>query len=346
MLSKIQGCLYGVIIGDAIGMPVELMAPSEILEQTDGKGITGFINPLQNKIKGTRALRAGDTTDDWQLTKAICDSLIRRKKFDIHDIALAHVEAYEVGTFGWGGTTRMGMEQIKEYYESRGKSGRAPSVWPSAVEGRGGGNGVAMKIAPIGLWNGLLQNHFEVISKQVIDIGRLTHSDPRATITATVVAHIIAYNINYDVPRGMKAHEMLSDFVDIAESEEFKFDYQEDSVSKRLRKLLVGDLLFGPIENLRAAMGTGCQAIESVPFAIALYIRNRNDFRAGILEAVNSGGDTDTIASIVGAMIGSKLGAEEIPEEWREKVRNNSKAEDYGRALIDATIGYGGVNGV
>ena len=36
----------------------------------------------------------------------------------------------------------------------------------------------------------------------------------------------------------------------------------------------------------------------------------------GILEAVNAGGDTDTIAAMVGAMIGCNVGLEGIPEEW------------------------------
>ena len=58
-------------------------------------------------------------------------------------------------------------------------------------------------------------------------------------------------------------------------------------------------------------------ATESVIFAIAVILRNKNHFKEALLEAVNSGGDTDTIASIVGGFIGWTTGYSGIPDEWK-----------------------------
>jgi ADP-ribosylglycohydrolase len=73
-------------------------------------------------------------------------------------------------------------------------------------------------------------------------------------------------------------------------------------------------------------VGTSCFALESIPFSIAIFLRNLTDFRAGILEAVNCGGDTDSNASMVGAMIGANVGLKGIPKEWLEAVPDCQEA--------------------
>lgn len=64
-------------------------------------------------------------------------------------------------------------------------------------------------------------------------------------------------------------------------------------------------------------LGNGFHAFESCAFAIAVALRHPNDFRMAVLEAVNAGGDTDTNASMVGAIVGARVGLFGIPEEWR-----------------------------
>ena len=161
LLSKVQGCLLGVAIGDAMGMPWECMTYEQIMERTNGVGVTGFVDPIQQTIRGTMPLKAGDTTDDWQLTRANVISLVRCKGYNPYDIALEHVRAYETCNFGWGGTTRRAIEEFKEFFDSRGTRGRSPIVPVPAIGGkRGAGNGAAMKIAPLAIYNALEKQDF------------------------------------------------------------------------------------------------------------------------------------------------------------------------------------------
>lgn len=335
--SKITGALLGVMIGDAMGMPVEMMTPEEILKATDGKGVTGFISPLQRRISDTMNLKPGMTTDDWQLTKVVAESLLRCDGFDLTDMALGHVKALEESTFGWGTTTRKGLEDLKEYFDSRGVSGRSLTTAPigtvnNAGVSRGCGNGVAMKIAPLGF---LLQNYANVsqMIRQIKQIGRLTHPDDRAWVGACAIAYGVYQNLDLHAHEQTRPELLSGMFYICEEAQESAVD-SNDSFSSRLNKLTDMSLCYGPIEKLRETVGTGCITIESVCFAVAIFLRNRNDFRAGILEAVNSGGDTDSTASMVGALIGSTVGVEGIPKEWVSFNPDFQQAIDLGQKFF------------
>lgn len=324
MQDKFRGCLMGVALGDALGMPVESMPRSEIMKLNDGKGITDFVGPVQDKIGDTRSLEACATTDDWQLTEAVAKSLIRCKGFHLWDQALAHVEALEAGTAGWGSTTRNSIQEIKLYFDSRGREGRAPGELPKAVEGKGGGNGVAMKIAPVALAAVFEQPRVSVFGIPEM-LGFLTHSEAFAGAAAQALAYLInQYAGNFEIissPSRASAatpKEIIKDLSDMAD-----VSYCIDkTIPLKLRSIRANltQILGEPIDFTIKLLGNGCLAHESVPLAIAISLRHPYDFQAGVLEAVNAGGDTDTIASMVGAILGSKLGLNSIPKKWRENI--------------------------
>lgn len=374
LLSRVQASLLGVMIGDAMGMPWEIYSAQQIKDLTDGQGVTGFTSPVHRKLKDTEKLEIGSTTDDWQLTEAIAESLIRRKDFDLLDVALLHVEAFENSVAGWGGTTRNGLAEIKMYFDWRGAEGRSPfqpaqynpalakTVNGIVISG-GGGNGIAMKIAPIGLFLGAkLATHdtrleyslptdnifFDITetAKWVQAVGQLTHPDPSAIMAGFAVASIITELFVFDLFNKNDADAGRSKYLSqwlitrtVHKLQALEDGSLEDKFSDRLKVLLDMDLLFGDLEVLRKKVGMGCLAKESVVFAIALFLRNPQNFRDGILEAINSGGDTDTIAAITGSMIGSVVGLEGIPEDWRTFSPEFEQAIKLGKELYDAALG-------
>lgn len=397
--KKVHGCLLGVMIGDALGAPVEMMKPEDILAQTDQKGIIGFDHQVRRKQFRSETLQLvtpvdlgavekgedpvaslppitrlkkefqttlikyglmkkpepnlivtrqvpevtthGSTTDDWQLTNAVCQSLIRRGRFDVTDVALSHVEAYETSTSGWGGTTRDGLKELQEYFNSRGHRGRSPVSTPVPLAGKGSGNGVAMKVCPLALMHVLTGPNYENLATEVADLGRLTHSDPRAWAAAFAVACVL-------IESG-KLHEagLLDGNVDTSKKvlettlqhlATFERKYGSGGLkrfSSYLKVLLDSSLLFGPINSLREKIGTGCIAIESVVFALALFLRNPLNFETVVLEAVNSGGDTDTIASIAGALCGFNTGVDGIPEVWANYNPTFQTVKKVAQSLMD-----------
>lgn len=65
-----------------------------------------------------------------------------------------------------------------------------------------------------------------------------------------------------------------------------------------------------PAENVKGFV------VDTVAFALAAWKRHPRDYRAAVLDAVRAGGDTDTVAAIVGGIVGAAVGKEGIPPEW------------------------------
>jgi ADP-ribosylglycohydrolase len=357
LLSKIQGSFLGVIIGDAMGMPWEIFNAEKIAELTEGAGVTGFTSPVFRRLAETEHLKLGSPTDDWQGSLAVGKSLIRRRGFDLFDQTLAQIAAYETNPAGWGGTTRRGLEQLRDYFTSRGAEGRHPSVWPT---GTGCGNGIAMKISPLAHFCALKLRTYQSrlapmtakisftsldLREWTVALGGLTHPDFRATVAGYALGSMLSDLLMFEPFEGpanpdsdrRASRWVLERTIELSqELEKTRPSSETDQFSARLRRLQDEKLLFGPIETLRDLVGTDCLALESVVFAIAVFLRHPRNFREGVLEAVNSGGDTDTIAAMAGSLIGTVVGVEGVPEEWRQFTPEFATALTLGEELFQA----------
>jgi poly(ADP-ribose) glycohydrolase ARH3 len=69
-------------------------------------------------------------------------------------------------------------------------------------------------------------------------------------------------------------------------------------------------------------LGHGIEAFNSVPTAIFSFLAHTQDFASTVIYAVSLGGDTDTIASMAGAISGAYLGIDALPLEWQSKLEN------------------------
>lgn len=334
ILERVQGCLMGVAIGDAMGMPWETLSAEKISALTNGQGVVNFSDPKQTRVKDTINLKASDTTDDWQLTKVVTRSLIHCGGWDRVDCAQEHVREYNRSLFGWGGTSTDAVKEIKE-----GKRDVMKTWWrPQTTLNSGCGNGVVMKVAPPALFETVRSGYPrpEHLLHLCLNLGSITHPDPRASFAAYAVALVIAQVIHHQVTTITREAqnyllEHLLDEVRKLEQNYVDFRFNSDTLSGRLARIS-GSL--DSAEKVRQTIGSGFMAIETAPFAIATFLRHPTDFRAGVLEAVNAGGDTDTNASIVGAMIGANVGLAGIPEEWR-----NFRSE-FGEAIYLGTELY------
>jgi ADP-ribosyl-[dinitrogen reductase] hydrolase len=321
MRDRFRASFLGIAVGDAMGMPVEMMTAEEIARATDGKGVTGFIDPLQTKIKGTRSLPPGTTTDDTQLTLAVARSLIECRRFDMTDQARKLVQAWADTKFGWGRATKGAAEEIGQWFLSDGQKGRhpeAPAPAPS-TDGEGCGNGVAMKVAPLALRHAAVHgsDKDEPLLSEVMELGLMTHGDPRASIAAAALAkaYVLCASGAAATLAGVGIIDRVTDTALILESRYRFYRANEDTFSSAL---LWAKKCLGSAAVLRNQVGTACFALESVAFAIGTFCRHPADFRAGVLEAVNAGGDADTTASMVGGLIGANLGLACVPKEWSD----------------------------
>ena len=298
----------GVAVGDALGMPVETLSRAKILEATGGTGVTGFVAPLTTR-EWVKGLKAGDTTDDTQLMTVVTRSLIRMRRFDIEDMAAEHVRALAASTFGWGKTTERAIEEIRDGI--RLPHVRATNFGPKS----GAGNGVIMKIAPLAIHRCVSSTmRIGELLKDTLLLGGLTHHDPCASITAYCIAQLLCRLFHEPARSKSTACKHVVLIMQELTHSNLK---EADEVTARLWALFDPDTLQSS-ETLARAVGNGFHCLDTMAFTIGTFMRHPTDFRAGVLEAVNAGGDADTNASIVGALIGINCGLSAIPEEWRD----------------------------
>ena len=90
------------------------------------------------------------------------------------------------------------------------------------------------------------------------------------------------------------------------------------------------------------ALGHGISAAEAVPCAIYAFLHcSSQSFDELIPYAISLGGDTDTIASMAGAIGGAYWGIEGIPREWIEAAEATEKAVQLADRLYDLVHGLG-----
>jgi ADP-ribosylglycohydrolase len=310
--DKFRGCLIGAAIGDALGMPVETLNHLQIALTTEGKGVQGYLKPIQKKIADTRDLPPGSTTDDTQLMLAVCHSLIDCRRFSLVDQARKLIEAGINSPFNYGRATKRGMDEIAPWFATEGARGRNPEAHVAAPssEGEGCGNGVAMKVEPLALYHAAVYgtNRVDPLLDDVMSLGLMTHGDPRASISAYATSVIIGAAFAGE-PMG------IEDVIGLVMLAEKRYRFFRKSGRDFSSALLGAREHLASAEGLRDNVGTGGICLESVAFSIATFFRHPADFRTGVLEAVNAGGDADTTASMVGGMIGANVGLSGIPQD-------------------------------
>ncbi len=110
------------------------------------------------------------------------------------------------------------------------------------------------------------------------------------------------------------------------------------AVSDRLR-LLADHLSAFPLDLQDLCDGTGAEASEAWPFAVAMVARNPALLEATLLPALNVGGAASTVGALVGSLVGALHGWAAFPPEWREGLEAGARLEAEANAFANALLG-------
>jgi ADP-ribosylglycohydrolase len=142
---------------------------------------------------------------------------------------------------------------------------------------------------------------------------RLTHTDPRAEVGSYLIAELAAVAPTIDPATGP---EWIESFV--REWEDYpKLEPLLQNLRLAAETLRSIRNVVGFAEPLCATRGVSGFIAHTVPVAAFAFFRHANNYAAGIEDVIRAGGDTDTVAAITGALIGSRVGMEGIPARWR-----------------------------
>ena len=287
--DRARGCLVGGAVGDALGMPAEALTPTQIKEYYGN--IDGYVNP-KDGLACSR-LRAGQYTDDTQMTIAVAESIVERCSFNSRDVANKLME--------WGTSDDVRCAG-RATMEAVGNLKKGIEWTRSGVSSAG--NGCVVRISPIGIINmgyGSTKLHNEARACCII-----THTHQIAVAASIALASGISYLV-------YKGHHLLSGqhFIDIICEQIQEICTELTSVLKSIPPLLDRE----PKEAFEV-LGTGGYVLETLPAAIFCFLKYPRDFEKTVVCAANAGNDTDSLAAIAGNLSGAYNGYGNIPNKF------------------------------
>ncbi len=303
--ERYEGCMLGLAIGDAMGAATEFLTYDEIRRRFPPNGSESY--------RSFRGLRPGSYTDDTEMSIAVAKGLLNAK--DMTTVAIMECMTKEF--IEWMDTTSSSRSPGNTCMRGVGNLKSGVPYSESGILGSKG-CGTAMRSAPLGLayWHAL--DALKSMSKRV---SLMTHDHPTASAGSFATAFLVAKSLE-----GLETQALLDELV---------------KRTRRIDEPFAEHMLLIPealkIEMTKAAhelLGRGWVAEEAVAGAIYANIKHPNSFRDIILEAANSGGDTDSKACIAGAIAGTRLGRDAIPTGWIEGIENRDLLIDLGKKLL------------
>ena len=313
MRKKIAGAIYGMALGDAMGMPSELWGREKVRKYF-GK-IEGLLDgPKENSVACN--YKKGQFTDDTGQALVIIDSLNDTNfKPNSRDIAIKLLKwaekenAFENNILG--PTSKVALANFRDGINSKAVTDKALS------------NGSAMRIAPIGcLFN---SHNKEKLADFVYSVSEVTHTSDITIAGAAMIAVAVSSAIeNNDFDIVIK---------DIFEMEPIARRLGAETYSPSLtERIKIGIYLANEyknnedlfLEQLYDIVGAGVNISESVPSAISIAYYAQDPNKCALLCA-NLAGDTDTIGAMATAICGAFKGIDYIKEEYIESL---NKAND------------------
>ncbi|UOR11326.1 ADP-ribosylglycohydrolase family protein [Halobacillus amylolyticus] len=302
--TKIQGILGLAAIGDAMGAATENLSFDQIRKQF-GHPVNKFEKPGETAF--ALGNEEGQVTDDFSQIYFLSQAILKNDGVLDSDIVIKAI--LDWSNVPWyfdrfaGPTTRSAVAMYK-----------APSLKMNPLPGAvtvdyasKATNGAAMKIAPAGI---LHPNDFEGAIDAAITITQVTHDNSLAISGACAVAVTTSASL---APNATVEEALSAGFYGALRGEtKAKLISREvagPSVVERIRLAL--NIVNGngtkeeKLRHLSQVVGSGLHISEAVPCAFGIIALNKDDPLQAVIDAVNIGYDTDTIAAIVGSMIGS-----------------------------------------
>ena len=290
--DRVLGGLWGAVIGDALGVPVEFKE-REHLRSHPVKEITGY---------GTYNQPPGTWSDDTSLMVCTVESLL--DGLDLTHLGSLFVrwlhEAYWTPwgeVFDIGNTTHVALRNLARGIEPEEAGPRDPNS---------NGNGSLMRILPVAI------RYAGSGTDQLLDtahrVSKLTHGHPRSQIACGIYCLLASL-----ILQGFELERAYRQTV-----EEAKAYYHQSPLSGELThyvRILSGDVFKLPESEILSS-GYVVHTLEASIWCLL----TTTGYDEAVLKAVNLGGDTDTTGIVTGGLAGLYYGVGSIPEGWRSKM--------------------------
>ncbi len=301
-----QDILFGIAVGDALGVPVEFKSREMIAR-----------NPVTEMIGyGTYNLPAGTFSDDSSLAFCLAEALT--KSFSLPVVADNFIawlnnnywtprgEVFDVGI-----ATKQAIDRLSKGY---------PPELAGGTEINDNGNGSLMRILPLIIYirNKEVAERYD-ITRQVSSI---THGHIRSVIACFYCLEFARQLINgtnkFEIYKNLQTEipSYLNEMqIDVAEVKQFD-------------RLLEGNIYDLKKKDIYSS-GYVLHTLEASIWCLL----TTDNFMEATLKAVNLGADTDTTGAVTGGLAGLMYGINTIPESWLNKMARKEDIRDLASRL-------------
>lgn len=313
MIDYIKGSIWGLIIGDALGVPVEFKDRESLRT-----------HPVTDMREyGTHHQPKGTWSDDSSMMLCTLDSLCKGR-IDYNDMMkkfsswLFDDEYTPYGeAFDYGGATYRAIDRYR--------NGTAPLACGGTAR-CDNGNGSLMRILPVVLYQFEKCQHFvwnyrPMMLDPIHEASSLTHAHSTSMVGCGLYAQYLGAMIRYQL--GESRESNILDELNQTNAQAWNdYDYNgwgnifhdenyHEAIKKYARLKDARAFAALPEEEIKS----GGYVVNTLEAAMWCFL-NTDSFADCVLKAVNLGDDADTTAAVAGSIAGAYYGIKSIPTEW------------------------------
>jgi ADP-ribosylglycohydrolase len=323
--GRAAGALYGLAVGDALGMPTESLSRPEIVARY-GLLLEEF-QPGAADQPLAPGLPAGTVTDDTEQALLLADLVIEGDG-EVDEAEFARrLLAWEADMRARGSLSLLGPST------KRALSALVAGTAREETGRTGTTNGAAMRITPVGV--ATPAGDPDVLIGRVVTASRVTHNTGVALAGAAAVAAAVSAGV-----AGATVPEATGAAVTAAGRAAGRGHWAAAAdVAARITwatGLTAGRPADEVLDLVYTLVGTSLATQESVPAAFAFLAAAPEDPWLACRLAASAGGDCDTIAAITGAIGGACHGESAFPGAARATVSavNGLRLDEVAAALL------------
>lgn len=295
-----KGLLFGIAIGDALGVPVEFMSRKHLQA-----------NPVTSmRAFGTHHQPAGTWSDDTSMSMLLVEQLV--EGYDIEGLGKKFCQWYQYNEwtphgviFDMGIATRNAMDKLCK--------GVSP-LQSGEYDDYSNGNGSLMRILPLAFYlqDKPIDERF-CITKEVSGV---THSHIRS-----VIGCFFAVEFMIQLLKEKDKCDAYYETQNIVRDYLHLIDVKSSEI-ELYNRVLFDNISCIPEQDIYAS-GYVLHTLEASLWAFL----TTDNFKDAVLKAVNLGDDADTVGAISGGIAGLFYGFEQIPNDWVKVLAKCEKIE-------------------
>ena len=293
MKEQLKSALFGFVIGDAMGVPIEFMRRESLQE-----------NPVTTMLAyGSHPVPKGCWSDDTSMTLATIDSIICSQGIDYNNMANCFLDwlndAKYTATnqlFDMGMATRKALM----HWETERKKIDGNATKCGGLSFYDNGNGSLMRMLPIVFYFINPEIHYEERYEIIKNVSSITHRHEISILACMIYCDFLLSLFEGKTKEQAYANLQEKDY----------YNFSKDTLDA-YQRIWSGELLNASID----AISSSGYVVDTLEAALWVSLTTDNFYDA-IVTSINLGNDTDTIGAITGSIVGLLYGYDSMPQDW------------------------------